>query len=114
MAEYYITVDYHIVEPFRATVWKYDDGRYSPFDGFYFDSRIAGFQMTDEEYYKEIEKLAHKVLGETNHLIEAVLIHPSAASFIETCRKHNFFNIYKKFPDGDIDQIEAYREKALL
>ena len=44
-----------------------------------------GRQLTDEEYYAELEKLA----GDLS--IRAVIVDPSAASFIEAIRRHGRF-----------------------
>ena len=48
---------------------------------------------TDEEYYEELEKLAG------NRYIEDVVIDPSAASFIETIRRHGHFHVRKAVND---------------
>jgi hypothetical protein len=48
---------------------------------FYFNSRVAMRQMTDEEYAGQMKKLA----GERH--ITAVIVDPSAASFIEVLRR---------------------------
>ena len=45
--------------------------------------------LTDEEYYKELENLA----GERD--ITAVIVDPSAASFIATIRNHGRFSVRK-------------------
>ena len=52
---------------------------------YYYDSRKVGRQLTDEEYYAELEKLA----GDLS--IRAVIVDPSAASFIEAIRRHGRF-----------------------
>ena len=56
---------------------------------YYFDSRKEGRQRTDEEHYTELEKLADGL-----H-ISAVIVDPSAASFIEVIRRHGRFRVEK-------------------
>ena len=56
-------------------------------DEYYFNSRTEGFQKTDEEHYKALCALA----GDRN--IESVVVDPSAASFIETIRRHGKFRV---------------------
>ena len=60
---------------------------------FYFSSRTAMRQMTDEEYAAELQKLA----GERK--ITAVIVDPSAASFIEVLRRRGW-NVRKA--DNDV------------
>ncbi|MDE6155350.1 MAG: PBSX family phage terminase large subunit, partial [Eubacterium sp.] len=52
-------------------------------------SRDMGVQLTDEEYYKALETLA----GDRN--IRALIIDPSAASFIQTVKRHNKYKVIK-------------------
>ena len=46
-------------------------------------------QKTDEEYYSELVKLAG------DRTIQAIVIDPSAASFIETIRRHSKYRVTK-------------------
>ena len=91
---YYLSCDYGTVNPFSLGLWgKAEDGWYR-IDEFYHSSRDKGVQLTDEEYY---EKLLTLVNGRK---IEALIIDPSAASFIETVRRHGKFNVIKA--DNDV------------
>lgn len=56
---------------------------------YYFDSRKEGRQRTDEEHYFELERLAGDLP------IRAVIVDPSAASFIEAIRRHGRFYVEK-------------------
>ena len=67
---------------------------------YYFDSRKEHYQKTDEEYYTELEKLA----GDLN--ITAVIVDPSAASFITCIRRHGKFRV-KKADNSVIDGIRT-------
>ena len=91
---YYLSCDYGTVNPFSLGLWgKADDGWYR-LDEYYHSSRDKGVQLTDEEYY---EKLLSLVNGRK---IEALIIDPSAASFIETVKRHGEFNVIKA--DNDV------------
>ena len=56
---------------------------------FYHSGREQGKQYTDEEYYRELEKLAGGLP------VEQVIVDPSAASFIATIRAHRQFSVRK-------------------
>ncbi|MDE6723724.1 MAG: PBSX family phage terminase large subunit, partial [Eubacterium sp.] len=91
---YYLSCDYGTVNPFSLGLWgKAEDGWYR-IDEYYHSSRDKGIQLTDEEYY---EKLLSLVDGRK---IEALIVDPSAASFIETVKRHGEFNVIKA--DNDV------------
>lgn len=91
---YYLSCDYGTVNPFSLGLWgKAEDGWYR-LDEYYHSSRDRGIQLTDEEYY---EKLLSLVNGRK---IEAIIIDPSAASFIETIKRHGVFRVIKA--DNDV------------
>ncbi len=93
-SEYYLSCDYGTVNPFSLGLWgKGTDGWYRV-DEYYHSSRDAGVQLTDEEYYRELEKTVN---GKS---ITALIIDPSAASFIQTVRRHNKFRVIKA--DNDV------------
>ena len=56
---------------------------------FYHSGRDTGKQYTDEEYHRELLKLAG------NLPVETVVVDPSAASFIATIRSHGVFSVRK-------------------
>ena len=86
---WYISVDYGTLNPFSAGLWCVNDGRAVRVAEFYHSGRGTNRQMTDEEYYTELETLAGK--REIRH----VIVDPSAASFIATIRKHGRFSVRK-------------------
>jgi phage terminase large subunit len=63
-------------------------------DEYYHSSRDKGVQLTDEEYYTALEKLAQ------GKKITALIIDPSAASFIQTVKRHGKFKVIKA--DNDV------------
>lgn len=92
--EYYLSCDYGTVNPFSLGLWgKAADGWYR-IDEYYHSGRDAGIQLTDEEYYENLLKLA------AGKKINAIIIDPSAASFIETVKRHGEFKVIKA--DNDV------------
>lgn len=80
--EFYISIDYGIVNPFAAYLWAvYDNVAYC-WKEYYFDARKKKRQKTDEEHYKMVEDLA------ADYVIQDVVIDPSATSFKETINRH--------------------------
>ena len=86
---YYISCDYGTMNPFSAGLWCVSNGRAVRINEYYYSGRDRQEQLTDEEYYARLEELAGK------HMIEAVIVDPSAASFIATIRRHGRFSVRK-------------------
>ena len=86
---YYISIDYGTLNPFSAGLWCVYSGKAYRVKEYYYSGRDTHSQMTDEEYYAEIEKLA----GDRN--IRFIVVDPSAASFITTIRRHGRFSVRK-------------------
>lgn len=87
--KYYISCDYGTVNPTSIGLWGRANGKWYRMREYYFDSRKEGRQRTDEEHYAELENLAADL-----H-ITAVIVDPSAASFIEVIRRHGRFRVEK-------------------
>ena len=87
--EYYISCDYGTLNPFSAGLWCVTDKKAVRIREYYYSGRENQYNKTDEEYYTELEKLA----GELP--VESVIVDPSAASFIETIRRHGRFSVRK-------------------
>lgn len=87
--DYYISCDYGTLNPFSAGLWCVTDKKAIRIREYYYSGRDSQASKTDEEYYTELEKLA----GELP--IENVIVDPSAASFIETIRRHERFSVCK-------------------
>ncbi len=79
--KWYISCDYGTVNPTSMGLWGLRDGVWYRVKEFYFSSRDAQRQMTDEEYAAAMENLAG------NREITAVIVDPSAASFMEALRR---------------------------
>lgn len=87
--EYAVSVDYGTVNPFSAGLWGKWDGVWFRVDEFYFSSREEGRQMTDEEYYGELENLVG------GRPVVNIIIDPSAASFISLVNEKGRFTPIK-------------------
>ena len=86
---YFISCDYGTLNPFSAGLWCFDGERAVRIREYYYSGRGSQALKTDEEYYAELERLAG------NLPIEHIIVDPSAASFIETIRRHGRFSVRK-------------------
>ena len=84
---FYISCDYGTVNPTSMGLWGHSDGVWYRLREYYYSSKREGAQKTDEEYYRALETLA----GEKK--IEAVIVDPSAASFITCIGRHGRFRV---------------------
>jgi PBSX family phage terminase large subunit len=87
--KYFISCDYGTLNPFSAGLWCVKDGRAVRIREYYYSGRERAAQKTDEEYYAELEKLAGDLP------VRYVVVDPSAASFMETIRRHGKFSVRK-------------------
>ena len=79
--KWYISCDYGTVNPTSMGLWGLMDGVWYRVSEFYHDSRTKMRQLTDEEYAAALSRLAGQ------RRISAVIVDPSAASFMETLRR---------------------------
>ena len=79
--KWYVSCDYGTVNPTSMGLWGLQNGIWYRVKEFYFSSRTAQRQMTDEEYAAALSNL----VGERK--VTAVIVDPSAASFIEVLRR---------------------------
>lgn len=96
--EWYISVDYGTENPFSAGLWCVTGKTAVRVREYYYDGRKNRAQKTDEEYYAELEKLAG------DKLIQAVVVDPSAASFIACITRHGKY-IARKARNEVLDGI---------
>lgn len=99
--QFYISMDYGIVNPFAAYLWAIYDGVAYCWKEYYFDSRKEQRQKTDEEHYKALEDLAK------GYVIQEIIIDPSATSFKETINRHDKFN-YRNAKNDVINGIAVF------
>lgn len=108
---YVISCDYGTVNPSSFGLWGFDGRVWHRMREYYFDSRREGFLKTDEEHYAALEALAGALS------VEAVIVDPSAASFIQTIRHHGRFCVIKAKNDvanGIRRVCEALRGRVIL
>ncbi len=87
ITEYYVSCDYGTVNPCSMGLWGEKDGVWYRLSEFYHDSKRRGFQMTDSEYYAKLVELTN------GKRITAVIVDPSAASFIECIRRGGLYKV---------------------
>ncbi len=85
--KYYISCDYGTVNPSSFGLWGHCGSVWYRVREYYHDSRETGEQRTDEEHYEALRELAADLT------IEAVVVDPSAASFIECIRRHADYKV---------------------
>lgn len=95
-----VSVDYGTVNPFSAGLWGFDGKRAIREKEIYYNGREKGQRVDDEAYYKMLKEL----IGKTK--IEYIIVDPSAASFIETIKKHGEY-IVKKANNDVLDGIRV-------
>lgn len=87
--ELYVSCDYGTVNPTSMGLWGRYSGTWYRMREYYFSSREQGRQKTDEEYYADLCELCG------NEQVSAVIVDPSAASFIECIRRHGKYRVIK-------------------
>ena len=96
----FISCDYGTVNPSSFGLWGLGtDGVWTRMREYYHDSRKTGEQRTDEEHYAGLEALAG------SRQIEAVIVDPSAASFMACIRRHGRFRVVP----ADNDVLDGIR-----
>ncbi len=83
LERYVVSVDYGTANPASFGLWGCKDGVWWRVDEFYYDGRKSG-SLTDEEYVERLGRL----VGERR--VAAVIVDPSARSFIAALRKAGF------------------------
>lgn len=97
---YYISIDYGTQNPCSMGLWCIANQKATRIAEYYYSGREQKAQKTDEEYYAALEELAG------DRYIQYVVIDPSAASFIETIRRHGWFTV-KKADNNVLDGIRV-------
>lgn len=89
--EYFISCDYGTLNPTAIGLWHLSPHGYAiKVREYYYDARKEGMSRTDEEHYAELVKLA----GNLSKFVRAVIVDPSAASFIACIRRHRKFRVW--------------------
>lgn len=101
--QYYISVDYGTLNPCSMGLWGLCGGVWYRFDEYYYSGRTEGKNLTDEQYYEELLKLAG------DHPIKSVIVDPSAASFIACVRNHRKYHVR----EADNSVIDGIRNTSV-
>lgn len=105
--DYYISCDYGTLNPTSAGLWYLQpDGHAIRLREYYYDGRKTKTPRTDEEHYKALEQLA----GDVADKVRAVIVDPSAASFIECIRRHGLFRVWQ----ADNSVLNGIRDTSSL
>ena len=105
--DYYISCDYGTLNPTSAGLWYLQpDGHAIRLREYYYDGRKTKTHRTDEEHYAALEQLA----GDVADKVRAVIVDPSAASFIECIRRHGLFRVWQ----ADNSVLNGIRDTSSL
>ena len=85
--KYYVSCDYGTVNPTSFGLWGLHKNVWFRVSEYYYSSKLQGRQKTDEEYYSDLTAFTDGLR------IEAVIVDPSAASFMECIRRHGKFSV---------------------
>lgn len=99
--EWYISVDYGTLNAFSAGLWCYDGTTAYRVAEYYYSGREQKRQRTNTQYLQSIQQLT------AGKSISAVIVDPSAASFIAELRQAGF--LVRK---GKNDVVEGIRRTA--
>lgn len=102
--QFYVSIDYGTINPFSMGLWCVQSNHAIRIKEYYYDSRREGRQKTDEEYYAALEAFTQ------GYYIRKVIVDPSAASFLETIRRHGKYSAW----DADNDVLDGIRVTSSL
>ena len=100
--EYCVSCDYGTVNPTSMGLWARIGATWYRIRESYYDARRQGRSRTDEEHYTSLEELCGSVQP------TAVIVDPSAASFIETIERHGRFAVVR----ADNNVIDGIRKTS--
>lgn len=85
--KHYLSVDYGTLNPFSVGLWGLCDGVWYRVNEYYYSGRESGEQLTDDEYYRNMDDFVGGVA------IESIIVDPSAASFITLIKRRGKFRV---------------------
>ncbi|MEG1027253.1 MAG: PBSX family phage terminase large subunit [Oscillospiraceae bacterium] len=109
-SKYYISCDYGTVNPTSMGLWGESNGKWYRIKEYYYSARDEKQSKTDEEHYLALKRLA------ADKKIEAVIVDPSAASFIECILRYGSFKVIRANNDvlGGIQKVSTLLNKEAL
>lgn len=87
--EYYVSCAYGTVNPFSLGLWGKHGDKWYRINEYYHSARDKGVQLTDQEYYSALKEFVG------DRPIKAIIIEPSAASFVQTILNHGEYRVIK-------------------
>lgn len=102
--QFWVSIDYGTHNPCSMGLWCVQAARAVRLKESYYDSRKTRTQRTDEEHYTALEELTR------GYYIQGVVVDPSAASFIETIRRHGRYMVLP----AENDVVNGIRTTATL
>lgn len=108
-SKYYVSIDYGTSNPTSMGLWGYYNRKWYRVADSYYDGREKG-SRTDEQHYSELERLVVQNIKVSSpfQVVRAVIVDPSAASFIATIKKHGRFHVRP----AENDVLEGIRNTA--
>ena len=85
--QYYVSIDYGVQNPTTFGLWGLHDGVWYKVKEYHYDGRGSGRQKDNEEYYRDLVEFVGNVQP------KAIIIDPSAQSFIATIKKKGRFAV---------------------
>jgi len=109
LSPFAVSCDYGTVNPTSMGLWGHKDGVWYRLKEFYYDSRQKGSQLTDEEYSSALSRLAD------GRPLSAVIVDPSASSFIQCLSRRGFPVVHaeNRVLDGIRRVSSAMRERRI-
>ena len=83
-AEYYVSIDYGMQNPFSAGLWAVTGAKATRIKEYYYCGRDSKVQKTDEDYCQDIIEFTK------GYKITKVVVDPSATSFINALRRKHY------------------------
>ncbi len=111
MDEYCVSCDYGTVNPTSMGLWGRQGDTWYRLRESYYDARKQGSSRTDEEHYCSLEELLGAIIP------SAVIVDPSAASFIEVIERHGRYPVVRAdnhVIDGIRKTSGALRDKEVV
>ena len=109
---YYVSIDYGTENPFSMGLWGYcpTDGIWYRVKEYYYSGRKTGRPKTDGEYLDEYFRFTQKLK------IKAVVVDPSAASFIALLKRHYVFVMpaVNSVVDGIRETADAFSKSKIM
>ena len=108
-SKYYISIDYGTSNPTSMGLWGLYNRKWYRVADSYYDGRERG-PRTDEEHYQELKRLVKENIPSAQpfQAVRAVIVDPSAASFIQTIKKHGRF----RTKEANNDVLDGIRNTA--